>query len=129
MVPSSQAGMAIVLLGCLFVIVRSLLKKSGDRQSPVDLDFLVLEWNPRSGQYEMSIIRCLALGAFVFTIWLMVALTMRDKMTEGYMGLFNLTWVGPLLAQIIWGKRVPPEILAKLGGAPLVEPPRPPEKP
>ncbi len=105
--PSKQTAMAVLLLMALLAIVRSLLSRSRDRTSLIDLDMLLLEWNPVSQRYEMSIIRVLALAAFVLTAWMMIYLTMAGKMTEGYLGIFNTAWVFPLVAAIIWGKKPP----------------------
>lgn len=104
--PSMQTGMAMLLLCAMLVIIRSLLKKSGDTTSAIDLDDLILDFAP-DGQKHVSIIRCLALAAFALTAWEMVYLTMAGKMTEGYFGLFGTLWVAPLTAAIIWGKKPP----------------------
>ncbi len=100
---------ALILLAALLIIVRSLLRKSGDKTSAIDLDDIILEWDARAGRDRVSIIRCLAIGAFVYTIWELGVLTLMGKMTEGYFGLFTTAWVAPLVAQIVWGKRAPPD--------------------
>lgn len=105
--PSAQTAMAILLLLSALVIVRSLLHKSKDTTSAIDLDDLILDTDPATGQRRVSIIRVLALGAFALTVWMMVFLTMSGKMTEGYFTIFNGAWVAPLMAQIIWGKKPP----------------------
>lgn len=106
--PNKQAVMVVLLLLAALVIIRSLLHKSNDRTSEINLDDLVLDTDPTTGRQRMSIIRVLALGAFAFTIWMMVFLTLTGKMTEGYFTIFNAAWVAPLISQIIWGKKPPP---------------------
>lgn len=105
--PSKQLAMALLLLLALLAIIRSLLRRSRDDKSPIDLDMLLLEWNPLTQRHEMSIIRTLALAAFALTAWVMVYQTLTGRMTEGYLGLFNVMWVAPLVAAIIWGKKPP----------------------
>lgn len=106
--PSKQTVMVLLLLAAALVIIRSLLHKSSDQTSAINLDDLILETDLVTGRQRMSIIRVLALGAFVFTIWMMVFLTLSGKMTEGYFTIFNAAWVAPLVTQIIWGKKPPP---------------------
>jgi hypothetical protein len=98
---------ALVLLCVLFAVVRSLLRKSGDDESAINLDDVILEWDARAGRDRVSIIRCLAIGAFAYSIWQMAVLTVKGQMTEAYYAAFNLAWVAPLVSQIIWGRRPP----------------------
>lgn len=105
--PNKQSLMVLLLLASALVIIRSLLRRNSADASAINLDDLVLEWNPGLNKMQMSIIRVLALAAFAFTIWLMIFLTLTGKMTEGYLTIFNTAWVAPLIAQIIWGKKPP----------------------
>lgn len=105
--PSRQTWMALLLLAALFIIIRSMLNKTRDKSSPIDLDELICEWNPLINRMQISWIRVIASGAFVLSCWMMVYLTVTGKMTEGYFGLFNTAWVAPILAAIIWGKKPP----------------------
>lgn len=102
--PTTQTVMALVLMCALFVIVRGLLRRTADKTSYINIEDLLLEYGP-DGAGRISIVRVLSLGAFCLTTWVMIFLTLTHKMTEGYMSLFNLAWVGPLLLQIVWGKR------------------------
>ncbi len=42
------------------------------------------------------------LVALMTTTWMMVYLTMRDKMSEGYFGLYSTAWIFPTVARLIW---------------------------
>lgn len=102
---------ALVLLAVALAVVRSLLKKSGDANSAINLDDIILEWDSRAGRDRVSIVRILAIGAFAYSVWQLGTLTLMGKMTEGYFGLFTSAWVMPLVAQIVWGKKPPvPEV-------------------
>lgn len=106
-IPSKQVVMALFLLVALGFALRSLMAKSKSNTSAIDLDDLLLEWDAGANRLRMSVLRCTFLGCFVFSIWLMVYLTLAGKMTEGYLGIFNLAWVAPLTSAIIWGKKPP----------------------
>lgn len=113
--PSKQTYMALLLLVCLFAIVRSLMRKSADQDDEFSFMDFIMERDPITGKRTPSVLRSAYIGAFVFSIWLMVYLALADKMTEGYFTIFNGSWVLPLTAYMIWGKKIPLELLQKLG--------------
>lgn len=48
------------------------------------------------------------MGAFALTSWMMVNLTLNNKMTEGYLLAYGGMWVAPSLTRIVKGP-VPPQ--------------------
>ena len=102
-----QTAMALLLLISALLLVRSLLRRTADQRSAINVEDLLLEWDPGTKRLRMSVLRVVFLGAFIFTIWLLVFLALKGKMTEGYLGIFNFAWVAPLVAAIIWGKKPP----------------------
>jgi hypothetical protein len=41
------------------------------------------------------------------TTWVIVWLTVRDKLTEGYFTAYGALWVAPLVAKVVFNKDVP----------------------
>lgn len=39
--------------------------------------------------------------------WVIVHLTINDKLTEGYYTIFNATWITPLIAKVVFNKNEP----------------------
>lgn len=64
-----------------------------------DVDFNMLDLLMSNGR--VSKISCLVMGAFGVTSWLMLELTVHNKMTEGYFGLYCTAWVAPLITQLM----------------------------
>lgn len=121
--PSKQTYMALLLLMCLFAIVRSLMRKSADQDDEFSFVDFIMERDPITAKRSASVLRGAYIGSFVFSIWLMVYLAMADKMTEMYFTIFNGSWVLPLTAYMIWGKKIPLELLQRLGAAPPAKQP------
>ena len=42
------------------------------------------------------------------TTWVIVDLTIKGKMSEGFLGIYGSMWVTPLVARVIFGKSEPP---------------------
>lgn len=44
------------------------------------------------------------------TTWVVVVLVYKDKMTEGYLGLYGAMWVTPLVARVVFSKPDAPSV-------------------
>lgn len=60
----------------------------------------------------LSMSRLLMLGSFVVTAFIMIALTLRDGMTEAYFGTFIMTFSGTYLV----GKGIDVKMPGRTGG-------------
>lgn len=96
--------MFAILAVTVLLVLWSLERKSKDRHSSFSFDELLTE----NGKTSKA--ACVMFGAFAFSIWLMVFLALKDKMTEGYFGAFLAAWVAPAVAKIIKGpEALPPQ--------------------
>lgn len=93
------------LLIIALLIAWSFYRSHMDKANTFDLFDLLME-NGR-----LSKVSCLVMGAFTVHTWIMVRLTLDQKMTEGYLTIYGATWVAPLLARLFY--RVAPEILPR----------------
>ncbi len=88
--------MGVVLLMMVLGVVATLFayhKDKGDYKT-FDLTDLIME-NGRISKLASTM-----LGAFVIHSWIMVELTLANKMTEGYITLYGTIWIAPVLAQM-----------------------------
>jgi hypothetical protein len=71
------------------------------------VDFNVFDLLMENGR--VSKVACMVLGSFIMTTWMMVHLTIHDKMTEGYMTTYMAAWIAPLIAKMFVQPAVPKE--------------------
>lgn len=86
-----------VLLLIVILIGLLMYKRWKNNDSEINLDDLLME-NGR-----MSKISVVFLGSWVFSTWLMVFLTLKDKMTEGLFLAYGGLWIAPIVARIVRG--------------------------
>ena len=86
----------VLILGALLVAL-SFWKL---QKSPVEFDLrdLLME-NGR-----VSKIAIVFLGSFALSGWIMIRLTLKGEMTEGYLTTFGAMWVTPLIARVVFNK-------------------------
>lgn len=90
------AVLAIALV--VLVILRLLIQRDKNTGSQLNLDDLLL-----GDDGKMSKAACVMLGAFLVTTWMMIYLTLQDKMTEGYLGIYAAAWIAPTVTRLIKG--------------------------
>jgi hypothetical protein len=49
---------------------------------------------------RLSKVSCIVLGAFTMHTWIMVRLTLDEKITEGYLTTYAGVWAAPLIAKM-----------------------------
>lgn len=95
------AVLALVLVG--LVIARTLSTRDADAASRIDLDDLLL-----GEDGKLSKAAAVMLGAFLVTTWMMVWLTLREKMTEGYLAIYVAAWITPTVTKLVKGPATTP---------------------
>lgn len=93
------------ILGIAFLsIMWSLERKNRDNRSRFSFDELLTE------DGKTSKAACVMFGSFAVTTWLLVFLTVNNKITETYFTAYLGFWVAPAVARIIKGpdKPLPP---------------------
>lgn len=106
----------LVLISTGVVVLVSLLVAHKMPSVSFDL-FDLLRENGRVS--KISVAFMLVLGV---TTWLIIHLTLHDKMTEGYLTSYGMMWVAPLVARVVFQKTEMPT--NQLGGS---APPSPSE--
>ncbi len=96
MIDLRQYLMPIMLVAIILLIGRSLLARSRDKKSKIDLDDLLI-----GEDGKLSKAAAVMMGAFAMTTWMMVFLTVAEKMTEGYLAIYGGLWVGPTVTALI----------------------------
>lgn len=92
---------AALAIGVL-VIIWSLIRRDRNHRSKLNLDDLLL-----GDDGKISKAAIVLLGAFAFTTWLMVVLTVHDKMTEGYFTAYGAFWIAPTVTRLIVNRPLP----------------------
>lgn len=83
----------LFILGAL-IIWRSLQKLTAGN-STYDWHDLLMEHNKASKAAHVM------LGAFAVTTWMMVYLTLSEKLTEGYLAIYVAAWIAPVVTRLI----------------------------
>jgi len=96
--PYFKVVMTVALLSILLFIVRVMFKRDKDPDSKVNLDDLLIG---EDGKVSKAAV--VMLGAFLMTTWVIIHLTLMDKLTEGFFGAYMLAWVTPTVAKLIKG--------------------------
>ncbi len=99
-----KSALTIALCLMLFVMLRSLRRLSSNRSSRFNFEDLLLGADGRASKAALVM-----WGAFILSTWVILYLTLRNRLTEGYMGLYMASWVAPQLTGILKGKSAQPE--------------------
>jgi hypothetical protein len=89
--------MYAVLFCATLVILWTLERRSRSNASAFRFDDLLTE------DGKTSKAACVMFGAFALSTWILIFLTINEKITEGYFGAYLAAWVGPAVAKIIKG--------------------------
>lgn len=98
----------IALLLAALLLLRSLLIKSRDDDSPIDLDDLLLERGP-DGTKQISKIAAVMFASFVVTSWVLIYQTLSGTLSDVTYGAYLAAWVAPMVTAIIKRPAAPPE--------------------
>jgi hypothetical protein len=87
--------MIFALVMAIGLIIVSFWRAHRDPRNSLNFFDLLLE------DGKLSKVSCMVLGAFGLHSWIMITLTLSDKMTEGYLTIYGATWVAPLMARML----------------------------
>lgn len=96
--PFFKVGMTISLLLILLFIVRVMFRRDKDPESKINLDDLLI-----GDDGKVSKAAVVLLGAFLMTTWVIIHLTLMDKLTEGYLTIYAGAWIAPTVTKLIKG--------------------------
>lgn len=94
--------MFLILAVSILLVCWSLIRRDRKATSKFSLDDLLIDDQTQ----KTSLARLVMAGAFLFSMWLMALLAVRDKMTEGYFTIFCGAWVAPIVTKIV-AERMP----------------------
>jgi hypothetical protein len=92
--------MIAALILVITAIIYVLIKRDRSIASHINLEDLLL-----GEDGKLSKAAAVMMGAFAMTTWLMVYLTLGNKMTEGYLAIYVGAWIAPTVARLIVGKQ------------------------
>lgn len=92
-------GLVLAVIGLL--LLRGILKRDRNMTSRINIEDLLI--GP-DGKVSKS--AAIMIGSFIITSWMMVYMTMGDKMTEGYFTAYLAAWVIPFVTYLIKGQPV-----------------------
>jgi hypothetical protein len=95
-----------VLAFAVVWLIRATIRRSRAADSLINIEDLLLGEDGRISKGAFVMI-----GAFLLTSWLMVYLTVADKMTEAYLGIYVGAWVAPTVAKL-FSSNAPPTNVA-----------------
>lgn len=96
--------MLCVLAVLVVLLAVALINRHRNASSPLNLEDLLLGDDGR-----LSKAAAVLLGSFAMTTWVIVYLTVNDKLTEGYFIAYLGVWVAPTVTRLI-GARPPTEL-------------------
>ncbi len=96
--PYFKLAMMAALLCVLLFIVRVMFKRDKDPDSKINLDDLLI-----GDDGKLSKAAIVLLGAFLLTTWVVIHLTLTDKLTEGYLTIYAGAWIAPTVTKLIKG--------------------------
>lgn len=71
-----------------------------------DIDFNLLDLLMEGGRVsKIAVAFMLVLGV---STWVIVSLTVNNRLTEGYFSAYGAMWVAPLVARVVFSKTEPP---------------------
>lgn len=86
-------GMNVALALVAGLIAISLYRTNRDNP-----DFNLIDLLMENGR--VSKVSCLVMGSFGVHTWIMLYLTVHDKMSEGYLTIYGATWAAPLIVRL-----------------------------
>lgn len=93
--------MSAALLAILLLIALSLYQAHKNPDIKLNLLDLFMEGD------RLSKVAFVFMISFSFSIWFMIDLALKDKMTEGYFIAFGGLWVSPFVARVLMTKHEP----------------------
>lgn len=101
--------MVVFLIATLGFMARCLYRLHRDKLNVPNFDLtgLVMEIGP-DGKTRISKIGFAWMVTLFMTTWVVIRLTLRGQLTEGYFQAYLAAWVAPLVAYVIWGHKPPP---------------------
>ena len=89
----------ILGLVALAIVVVSFVRMHRDSTTNFNVFDLVME------RGRVSKLAVIALTAFVVYSWVIVRLTVDGRITEGYLTMYGVTWVAPIIAKLFSPER------------------------
>lgn len=89
-----MASFLILFIVWCFIAARNINART-------DNTFEILDLFMENGRISKAAV--VMMGAFVLTTWMMVTLTLKDKLTEGYLGIYVAAWITPVVVRLITG--------------------------
>jgi len=71
-----------------------------------DIDFNLFDLLMENGR--VSKIAVAFMLVLVVSTWVIVSLTVNNRLTEGYFSAYGMMWVAPLVAKVVFNKTEPP---------------------
>jgi hypothetical protein len=106
--------MSVVLVGMVVAALWTITRRDRNSRSGIKWDDLLLGEDGR-----LSKAAVVMMGAFALTTWMMVYLTLTDKMSEGYFTIFGALWATPAVTKLIVNR---PSVVGKSVESPPREP-------
>lgn len=97
-------GMILVLALAVLLIMWALERRNKSAHSQISLDDLLI-----GDDGKMSKAATVMFGSFALTTWVVVYLTINDKLTDIIFGAYLTAWVFPVVANILKGPQVLPD--------------------
>lgn len=95
----SDTNMAMIAVLVAAVGILALSLWSAQKRHPhFDLFDLLME------EGRVSNVKCVLMGAFAVTTWMMINLTLTGRMTEGYFSAYVAGWVAPIIIRMFSNK-------------------------
>ena len=99
----TTSGSLAAILGVVVILAYFTLRaRSRSGASAINLDDLLL-----GEDGKVSKAAAVMMGSFAGTTWVIVYLTLCDKLTEGYFAAYLAAWVAPSVTKLIVNKPVP----------------------
>jgi hypothetical protein len=93
---TAKAVMSVALVAILILITVALIKRSRLITSRLDLDDLLI-----GEDGKLSKAAAVMMGAFALTSWVIIYMTLNDKLTEGYFLAYIGVWATPTVTKLI----------------------------
>lgn len=97
-----QIDWMVVVLGLFAALIGLSLWRA---HHAADFNFNVFDLLMENGRVsKIAVAFMMVLGV---TTWVIINLTVKDKMTEGYLMTYGTMWVTPLVAKVVFGRAEP----------------------
>lgn len=94
----TRTGMILILALVVLLIAWAIERRSRSDKSLISLDDLLI-----GDDGKMSKPAAVMFGSFALTTWVIVYLTINDKLTETFFGAYLAAWVAPAVVRIFKG--------------------------